>query len=166
LINSASFGLPKPVHSIKQSLVLLGSKEIQKWASLIVMTGIASDKPDELIIHSLARGKSCELLAAHVGMLSRAPDLFLMGLFSMLDGIIDRPLKEILLDIPFEEDLKAALLGKPGHPRKILDLVLAQEMGLWRVLSYIADSLRLPENLLQDIYIEAIRWAEQTFKCE
>lgn len=166
LINSASFGLPKPVHSIKQSLVLLGSKEIQKWASLIVMTGIAADKPDELIIHSLARGRSCELLAAHVGMLSRAPDLFLMGLFSMLDGIIDRPLKEILLDIPFEEDLKAALLGKPGHPRKVLDLVLAQEMGLWRVLSYIADSLRLPENLLQDIYIEAIQWAEQTFKCE
>lgn len=89
-----------------------------------------------------------------------------MGLFSMLDGIIDRPLKDVLSDIPFEEDLKEALLGKPGHARKVLDLVLAQEMGLWRVLSYISDSLRLQENTLQDIYIEAIQWAEQTFKNE
>lgn len=163
LINSAAFGLPKPVHSIKQALALLGGKELQKWASLISLTGLASDKPNQLVINSLARGKSCELLAPHVGMVSRAPDLFLMGLFSMLDGIIDRPLKEVLNDIPFEEDLKAALLGKPGHPRKVLDLVLAQEMGLWRVLTYIADSLRLKENTLQDIYIEAIQWAEQTF---
>ena len=166
LINSAAFGLPKPVHSIKQALALLGGKELRKWASLISMTGMADDKPNELVINSLARGKSCELLAPHIGMISRAPDLFLMGLFSMLDGIIDRPIKEVLNDIPFEEDLKDALLGKPGRPRKILDLVLAQEMGLWRVLSYIADSLRLQENTLQDIYIEAIQWAEQTFKAE
>ena len=166
LINSAAFGLPKPVHSIKQALALLGDKEIKKWASLISLTAMASDKPNQLIINSLARGKSCELLAPHVGMISRAPDLFLMGLFSMLDGIIDRPIKEVLLDIPFEDDLKDALLGKPGHPRKVLDLVLAQEMGLWRVLSYIADSLRLQENTLQDIYIEATRWAEQTFNSE
>lgn len=166
LINSAAFGLPNPVHSIKQALALLGTKEIKKWASLISLTGMASDKPNELVINSLARGKSCELLAPHVGMVSRAPDLFLMGLFSMLDGIIDRPLKDVLIDIPFEKDLKDALLGKPGHPRKVLDLVLAQEMGLWRVLSYISDSLRLQENTLQEIYIEAIQWAEQTFKGE
>lgn len=166
LINSAAFGLPKPVHSIKQALALLGAKELRKWASLISMTAMADDKPNQLVINSLARGKSCELLAPHVGMLSRAPDLFLMGLFSMLDGIIDRPIKEVLNDIPFEDDLKDALLGKAGHPRKVLDLVLAQEMGLWRVLSFIADSLRLKENTLQDIYIEATQWAEQTFKAE
>ncbi|NOQ51145.1 MAG: hypothetical protein GQ578_02840 [Desulfuromonadaceae bacterium] len=130
------------------------------------LTGIASDKPDELVINSLARGKSCELIAPHVGMLSRAPDLFLMGLFSMLDGLIDRPLQEVLNDLPLTEDLKDALLGKPGHPRKVLDLVLAQEMGLWRVLTYIADSLRLQENTLQGIYIESIQWARQTFNAE
>ena len=107
----------------------MGEKEIQKWVSLISLTGIASDKPDELVINSLARGKSCELIAPHVGMLSRAPDLFLMGLFSMLDGLIDRPLQKVLNDLPLTEDLKDALLGKPGHPRKVLDLVLAQEMG-------------------------------------
>jgi EAL and modified HD-GYP domain-containing signal transduction protein len=164
LINSAAFGFPKPIHSIKQALALLGSNELRKWASLISLTGMAEDKPNQLIINSLARGKSCELLAPHVGMISRSADLFLMGLFSMLDGIIDRPIRDVLQDIPFEDDLKDALLGKPGHPRKVLDLVLAQEMGLWRVLGYIADSLRLKENTLQDIYIEAIQWAEQTFK--
>ena len=165
LINSAAFGLPQPVHSIKQALALLGEKELRKWSSLISLTGMASDKPDELVINSLARGKSCELLAPHVGMRSRAPDLFLMGLFSMLDGIIDRPIKDVLEDIPFEADLKDALLGKPGQCRKVLDLVSAQEMGLWRVLGYIADSLRLKENTLQDIYIEAIQWAKETYKC-
>lgn len=76
LINSAAFGLPKPVHSIKQALVLLGADELKKWASLISLTAMTSDKPDQLVINSLARGKSCELLAPHVGMISRAPDLF------------------------------------------------------------------------------------------
>lgn len=67
-------------------------------------------------------------------------------------------------DIPFENDQKEALPDKPGHQRQILNLVLAQEMGLWRVLSYIPDRVRLPENSLLDINIEEIRWAEQPFR--
>lgn len=164
LINSAAFGIPNPVRNIQQALALLGGREIQKWASLISVTGMASDKPNELVINSLARGKACELIAPHVGMLSRAADLFLMGLFSMLDGIIDRPIREVMDDIPIDDDLKAALLGETGRPKRILDLVIAQEMGLWQVLSAYAASLRMEENALQDIYIESVQWAQQTFK--
>ncbi len=164
LINSAAFGMPNPVRSIKQALGLLGSREIRKWASLISLTGMADEKPNELVIYSLARGKACELIAGHVGMLSRASDLFLMGLFSLLDAIVDRPLADILEEIPFEEDLKAALLGKEGRPKRVLDLVIAQEMGLWNILSAYAKSLNMPENALQEIHIEAVQWAHQTFR--
>ena len=70
------------------------------------------------------------MIAPHVGRFSRPGDLFLMGLFSIIDGIFDRSIRDVLDDIPLEHDLKAALLGETGRPKTVLNLVIAQEMGL------------------------------------
>ena len=87
-----------------------------------------------------------------------------MGLFSIIDGIFDRSIRDVLDDIPLEHDLKAALLGETGRPKTVLNLVIAQEMGLWQVLSAYAAKLRREEHALQGIYIESVQWAQQTFK--
>ena len=82
----------------------------------------------------------------------------------MIDGIIDRSIHDVLADIPLEDDLKAALLGEMERPKRVLDLVMAQEIGLWQVLSAYAAKLRMEEHALQDIYIESVQWAQQIFK--
>ena len=92
-INSAYFGLSNKVSSIMHAITLLGAREFKQWASLVVMASMGSDKPDELVIQALIRGRFCESLAPMLGMKQRAQELFLMGMFSVIDAILDRPLR-------------------------------------------------------------------------
>lgn len=135
LINSAAFALRHKVTSILQALSLLGLREIRSWVSLLSISSMADDKPAELVVSSLLRARLCEQLAQPCKMGDRQSDLFLMGLFSLLDVIMSRPIDEILEEITLEEDLLEALTGQPGVLRNILDLAIAMEKGQWEQVS-------------------------------
>lgn len=161
-INSVAFGLRRQVTSITQALALLGENEIRKWASLLALTNLALDKPDELVACAQVRAKQCELLAPLVGLPQRSAECFLMGLFSLLDAILDRPMGLILDEIPMAEDVRAALLGEPNRLRRLLELVIAQERGDWPALEELSAGVELAGSSLQQSYLEAIRWSRQT----
>ncbi len=108
LINSASFALRHKVTSILQALSLLGLREIRSWVSLLSISSMADDKPAELVVSSLIRARMCEQLAQSCKMGDRQSDMFLMGLFSLLDVIMSRPIDEILKEITVEEDIAEA----------------------------------------------------------
>ena len=88
LLNSAAPGLRRRVDSVSHALALLGDVAIRKWLSVITLGTIASDRPLELAVQSVVRGSFCERLAAGSGLGPRASDLFLLGLFSLLDAMI------------------------------------------------------------------------------
>lgn len=163
LINSAAFGLTTKVTSIKYSLVLLGIKEFVKWVTLVSLRSIGEDKPDELIIVSLIRARFAELLAQEVGMKERSSDLFLMGMFSMIDALMDRPLQEIIDEIPIAEDVKDALLGNVNPFREIYDLIIAYERGEWDLLTERTGRLYIPESEVSRLYLAALQWVKQIF---
>ena len=121
-INSAYFGLGSKVSSIMHAIRLLGPREFKQWASLLVMASMGSDKPDELVIQALIRGRFCESLAPILGLKQRSQELFLLGMFSAIDAILDRPLEEILKDLPLTDDIKDALSGKPNRLRGVLTM--------------------------------------------
>ena len=154
--NSAAFRLRREVTSIKQALARLGEKEVRKWATLVALSDMAKDKPDELVMSSVVRAKFSEQLAAPAGLAERSEDLFLMGLFSLLDAITGRPLVEILEELPLSEDLKEALTGKQNKLRRILEIVLAQEKGDWQELDRKAGALNLDQKALPEIYVKAL----------
>ncbi len=162
-INSVGFGLSCKVSSIEHALMLLGPREAKKWVSLIAMTGLGEDKPDALILSSLMRGKVCESLAPLVGMKERQSDLFLMGLFSLLDALMGRPMEEILEQLPIMDDIKTALLGSPGALQDLLQLVIALERGNWTTMDLLASDFRLPEENLGDLHLEALQWSQNMF---
>lgn len=163
-INSAHFGLPTEIHSIKQALGLLGESALKRWASLIACASMASDKPEELMIQAATRAKFCEAVAASVNLKNRADDLFLMGMFSLLDAILDRPLADILKDMPLAADAKDALLGTENHLHDVYKYVLAYERADWDELSHRAAKLDADQNLLPQIYIESLTWASQNLR--
>ncbi|MEW6263176.1 MAG: HDOD domain-containing protein [Thermodesulfobacteriota bacterium] len=160
-INAAAFGLRRKVASILQALTLLGEKEVRNWASLLTLSGLATDKPAELVVTSLLRAKLAESVAGAAGLAQRSADLFLLGLFSLLDAMVDRPMEEILADIPLADDIKDALLGRPNRLRLILDLVLAFEKGAWSALSEMAAQLQIKEESLPPAYAEAMKWLQE-----
>ncbi len=162
-INSLSFGFYSEIHSIKQALVLLGKKEIYKWLSLVSLKSIGENKPDELIITAICRARFCELIASAVGLRDRSSDLFIMGMFSLIDAFLDQPLDDILSALPISEDIKFALLGGQSRFRDVYELVLAYETGDWEKLSRKTALLELEERKVRESYISALEMSNQIF---
>ena len=159
-INSAFFGFKTTVQSIRHSLTLLGESEVRKWLSFIVLSSIGTDKPLELIRTTIIRAKFCESAAAELHYTNELVQFFLMGMLSMVDAFLDRPMEEILADWPLVSPVKAALLGEPNHFRAILDLVIAYERGEWDCLLEIAAEFELKEQQIVALYIEALEWGK------
>jgi len=165
-INSSLFGWINPVHSIRQALALLGEQDIRNWVSLAALPTLASDKPDELIRTALLRARFSELLAKWAGLGHRKADLFLVGLFSLLDAMLGRSLAEILDEMRLGGDIANALLGKARPDNSLAGvyaLVRHYEDGHWTGLAEIASSLRVPFEIIPDLYLEAASWADQIF---
>jgi len=163
LINSAAFALRHKVTSILQALSLLGLREIRSWVSLLSIASMADDKPAELVVSSLIRARLCEQLAQPCKIGDRQSSMFLMGLFSLLDAIMSRPIDEILQEITVEKDIMEALVGTPGTLRTILDLVIAMEKGEWEQVSNLAAELQIEEQSLSATYLDAVKWAQDIY---
>lgn len=163
-INSAAFGFRSKIDSIKHALVLLGIQEIKNWVSLIILRGMGEDKPDEITTSSILRAKFGELIAPKVGLQERSSDLFLMGMFSMIDALISRPMTDILDELPIAEDIKRALLGKECRYLDLYELILAYEKGNWEEFSALATRIKLDEAEVPKIYLQSLAWANQVMQ--
>lgn len=163
LINSAYFGLRHKVKSIRQALVLLGNDELRKWASLLTLTGISDNKPNELAVLSTVRAHFCELVAQRVGLDEEHTDIYLMGLFSLVDAFMDLPMEDVLKELPLSQETNRALLGQPSRYSNIYQLALAYEAAQWDRCDDLADQLRLPREAIPKLYHSALHAANQIF---
>jgi EAL and modified HD-GYP domain-containing signal transduction protein len=162
-INSAFFGWRVEIRSIKHALVMLGESDFKRWASFIALSNMAKDKPNELVFQAILRGRCLEMLAPMVRHSERAQDLFLMGIFSLIDAIVDRPLLDILIEMPIAEDIKSALMGEKGPLRDIYELMLSYEQGEWNRFSELAAMKKIDEEKIPPLYRKALEWASQSF---
>lgn len=150
-INSAYFGLGQSVRSIRQALVLLGLKQLKRWATVAVFAS-AERKPAELTVTALARGRFCELAAEHVA--AAAPEeLFTVGLLSVLDALLDLPMAQALAGIPLAPDIRDALIARSGPGGRLVECVVALELGEFSAAEGILGAAGA-------IYTEAIEWAD------
>jgi c-di-GMP-related signal transduction protein len=163
-INSAFFSRRSNITSIKQALSLLGEQEIRKWVSLIALSNMGQDKPEELVIQAVIRAKFCESLAPNLGLKHRSEDLFLMGMFSLIDALLDRRLIDILNELPIKDDVKEALLGEPNRLRNIINYVEAYEKGEWAKLPDRAAALNADDKDFPGYYLDAVEWTNMSFK--
>jgi EAL and modified HD-GYP domain-containing signal transduction protein len=162
-INSVWFGLRYEVTSLKRALVMLGPKEIRKWFALVSLRQMGTDKPDELFLQSAVRAKMGEGLAAPAGMADRAAELFLMGMFSVIDALLDTPMETVLAKLPLDDAIKGALLGRETPYRPVYDLVAAYEAGDWPAFAAWAGRLGIDTDAVPPIYAESLKWANAAF---
>ncbi len=160
-INSAYFGLRSSVGSIMQALALLGEREVRRWASLVLITFMGADKPSQVSMTSLIRGKFCECLAMQTNLAQKAPELFMTGMFSMLDVLVGRPLYELLDRINVSKDIRVALTTGGNSHGEVLQLVLAYERALWNDVDMRAGKLGLDSAGIASDYGKSVQWAEQ-----
>lgn len=157
LLNSAAVGLNKHIDSVKHALVFLGINAIKTWTTIIAMNEIDAI-PDELMTMALVRGKMCEKIAPAYGYSENLG--FLVGLFSNLDSMLQRPMDELLKGIPLNDEIVLALTNHGGLLGKMLDDVVAYKTGHWDCVNTDFASLEAFAN----IYMDAVEWANLTNK--
>jgi EAL and modified HD-GYP domain-containing signal transduction protein len=162
--SSALFSRLGRIASIRAALVTLGEDNIRRWAALVTLSSLAEDKPGELVACSLIRAQYCALIGQRVGAELREQG-FLMGLFSLLDALLERPLDEALAEVRLAPAIKTALLGlaPDGDALSTLyKLVRHYELADWDEVGRLAGELKIPAQAARETYSEAVRWANET----
>jgi c-di-GMP-related signal transduction protein len=159
-INSAFYQRANTVSSIKQAMLLLGEKGIRSFLSLIAMTKLARNKPDELIRNSIIRAKFCELLGEKKGSGMNPSELFTLGLFSSIDAILDDSMENLMGKLPLSNELKDALIHKDGKLNDYLGLTKSYERGNWEDVSIFSNSIHADSHDLPQFFLKAISWAD------
>jgi c-di-GMP-related signal transduction protein len=158
-LNSAAFGLRSEIRSVPHALSLLGERELRKWIAVVSVGVLADGKPDELMTVPLVRGRFCELLAPLAGVAEQGNDLFLMGLLSVMDAILDQPLDSILADLPVRSEIKEALVARTGLYWQLLEIATAYERADWEKVSALVSETGMKEEQVSAKYVSAVDWS-------
>lgn len=157
-VNSAATALNRHVESIREAVVYLGRDTIRHLVMLLTM-GSVDDRPNALINMALQRGKLCELIGKH----NEAEDggaFFTVGLFSVLDALMDAPMEDVIEKLTVTDDVREALVSQEGAMGEALLLAVALERGDTSSL----DQSSVPGTILADMYLQATRWADGVFE--
>ncbi len=160
LINSTYFKRAKEISSIRQAIVMIGEVGIRRFLSLISMAGLAGNKPDELIKVSLVRAKFCELLGDHPGSSVETSELFTLGLFSLIDAIMDDTMENLMSQIPISGNIKEVLISGTGDLSGYLTLVESYERGDWEEIEDATNIMGIDQSDLPRQYMESLGWAD------
>ncbi|WP_303870205.1 EAL and HDOD domain-containing protein [Acetobacterium wieringae] len=162
LLRLASFRAgSESIGSIKFALSYIGLREFERWISILMIHEVSKDKPTELIKLSLIRTRFAESLAKRSGLHELEHDAALMGLFSVLDAILDQPMDVVLAGIALPQAILEALINQQGILFPILALMVAYEKGEWSLVEELAQVLKIADYHIYHDYREAIKWSNR-----
>lgn len=111
VVNSASTGLSRTISSVREAIALLGMDKLRTWVMLFMLSDLCGGS-ESVLTRAVTRARACELLAEDAGVIGH--EAFTVGLLSYLDELLDRPMTEILDDLPLQDHMSAALLYGDG----------------------------------------------------
>ena len=158
-LNSPMFGFRNEIHSVKHGLAILGEREMRRWVRLVAAVGAGQDSSSDLLLSSLVRARFAELLAPKVP--HGDSDLFLMGLLSLIDAMLEMPMEKVVEMLPLDKDTRMVLLGQPSALRPVHQLMLAHESGEWEAAARVAESMHLKSEEIAGLYLQAQQWARE-----
>ena len=151
------------ITTIRHAAAMLGQKELKRWINTAVTKELCSDRPNEVTRLSLLRAKFAEELAPLFDLTVKAPELFLMGLFSVLDLILNLPMQEALAKIHVSKEISDALIQGEGALAPVLDFMLQYEGANWQEVSRQMIVMNLDMKTVYDAYIKSICWYRDVF---
>ena len=163
LINSPALRRLNEIKSIKQAIMMLGLKELRKWFYfLYIRKPNSTEHPiqHEITKMSMTRAKASELIAIEIGKRSESSSYFLLGMFSLIDTLLNQPLADILEPLPLDIEIKHTLLGVSTSYKEILDVVILIEQGKWNETGKLVKTINIEEKQLSEIYFNALKWTQ------
>lgn len=151
------------ITSIRHAAAMLGQKELKKWINTAVANEMCADKPNEITRLSLLRAKFAENLAPIFDMAGFSQELFLMGLFSVLDLILDKPMEEALNLVKVSKNISEALINDKGEFAPILDFIRQYETASWQEVSRQMLLKNIDIDHVYDAYTKSLQWYRDLF---
>lgn len=151
------------ITSIRHAAAILGQKELKKWINTVITKELCADRPNEITRISLLRAKFAECLAPHFGLGMKASEVFLMGLFSVLDIILNVPLEEGLARVNVSKDITDALINHKGELAEVYDFLLAYENADWQEVCRWLIVKNIDIDTVYQAYTEAVSWYRDMF---
>lgn len=156
LANTRSFN--SEITSVRVAVSMLGQKDLTRWIQTTVIEKLCSDKPNELMRLSLLRAKFAENLASVFGMAMRSQELFLTGLFSILDIILDCSMEEALSMVRVSGKIRTALLEHTGSLAEVLHFIVKYESAEWQEVSrqLVLKNIEIPD--VSHAWVSSLQW--------
>lgn len=162
-LNSANFHWTSHIESVRRALVLLGTDEIRKWVWMAAVSSLGQNRPPVLIAQVLMRGRFCEEITNCADLDLGEVDPFLAGMLSLLDAILQRPLKKILDEINICNTIRDALLGQGDKCHRltlVLGIVKSYERSDFVAVNAGATELHMSADALNYCYFRSLAWVE------
>jgi c-di-GMP-related signal transduction protein len=161
-LNSAAFNFRSQISSIWRAITILGERGMRAWTAVVILAGLGSDHPSEVVVTSVTRARFCELVGKEMRLGEQCEDLFLMGLFSMIDVLTSRPMEETVSALPLSPEARDALTGTQNRFHQILQLAEMFERGRWSLADQMIGSLKLTPSRVSTCHTEAMQWGNQS----
>ena len=158
-INSAGFGLSVEVKTLRHAVGVIGYSPLYRWLSLLLATASTGENAVVLMQAAIIRGRFAELLGRDKLPKGEAENLFVTGMFSLLDRLLGISMEEALKHISLSESVSQALLVREGMYGPFLALAEACELknGLAGAL---ADSLSISSKQVNEAHMAALAWTQ------
>ncbi|MCR5251845.1 MAG: HDOD domain-containing protein [Lachnospiraceae bacterium] len=151
------------ITSVKHAAAMLGQKELKRWINTAATKELCVDRPSEIMRLSMIRARFCENLAPVFSLASQSSELFLMGLFSVLDVIIEKPMSEALDMVSVSKEIRQALLERTGPFAPLFDFMWQYENASWQEVSRQMVVGDIDLDPVYKAYVESLRWFRDLF---
>jgi EAL and modified HD-GYP domain-containing signal transduction protein len=158
-INSAGFGAGREIQSLRQAIGLLGYQPLYRWLTLLLATASTNGYSPVLLETAVVRGRLAELLGLAALGRADAENIFVAGMFSLLDRLLGIPMKEVLETVPLSAEIVSALLDRGGRFGPYLALAEACELNSSLVAS-LAASLKVTPEEVNKAHLSALAWTQ------
>lgn len=156
-INSSHFSRIQPIASIRQAISYLGEREFKQFVTLIATSKLTDKKPNELVRASIIRARFLELISEETKQ--NKGELFLLGLFSYIDAMLDQKIETLVGKMSLSENISTALAERNGQLFPFIRLIESYEKSNWVGFKYCQKKVGVSDDKIIAAYLEAIEWA-------
>lgn len=159
-LNSASFGFSSKIESVRHAITLLGIRKLKHWLRMVVLSDLAgADETPEIYLMAVNRGKFLEELTDKGQISGPHPEtMFLFGMLSLIDTMLDMPFEQIIEDLPLSDKIKAGYTDKNSAFHACLDLVQAIEKGRTEDVEMICEEQNISPHRVAECSVISTGW--------
>ncbi|MEM7365105.1 MAG: EAL domain-containing protein [Pseudomonadota bacterium] len=165
-VNSAGRRTTSEISTIRHAIMMMGARDLRNFVGMVLTADLAANKPLELTRLALIRARQLELIGKACAPGRDHSEFFLLGLFSLLDAMLDVDMDSVLAQLPLSNDLKEALLGSDGAMTGYLELTRAFERGDWHALVQWHEALGISQSDTASTYVDALAWADEMMRVQ